>query len=249
MSGRVALVTGAARGQGAAIARRFVDEGACVVVADVLDDAARDVAAELGPCALHAHLDVTDEGAWRAAAQAALDRFGKVDALVNNAGILRTATIEESSVEDFRSVLDVNLVGAFLGIRAMTPLLRAAGGGTIVNTSSIAGVMGLPGLAAYVSSKFALRGLTKTAALELAADGIRVNAVVPGRIDTAMGNPHGGDVVAGIPLQRIGRVADVAAAVLFLSTDASGFCTGSELTLDGGATAGVAAVAPVGAGS
>jgi 3alpha(or 20beta)-hydroxysteroid dehydrogenase len=241
LDGRVALVTGAARGQGEAIARRFVAEGARVVVADVLDDLARSVASSLGDAAIAAHLDVADESSWAAAGSAAVERFGTIDALVNNAGILEVARLEDVSLDGFRRVLDVNLIGAFLGIRTVAPLMRAAGGGTIVNTSSLAGVMGFEGLGAYVASKYALRGLTMTAALELARDRIRVNVILPGRIDTAMGNPSGDPMPArGIPMGRIGSVDDVASAVLFLSSDASSFCTGTELVLDGGATAGIA---------
>ncbi|MBI5088787.1 MAG: glucose 1-dehydrogenase [Actinobacteria bacterium] len=248
MDGRVALVTGGARGQGAAIARCFVREGARVVVGDVLDDLARSVAASLGDRAMHVHLDVTDEASWTAAASAAVERFGPVDALVNNAGVLQVSRLEEMSLGAFRDVLDVNLVGAFLGIRTVAPLMRAAGGGTIVNTSSVAGAVGMAGLGAYAASKSGIGALTKCAAIELAADHIRVNAIVPGRIDTEMGNPAGElDPASGIPIGRIGSVDDVAAAVLFLSCDASSFCTGSALTLDGGATAGVAVQTRTGA--
>ncbi len=211
------------------------------MVTDVLDDGGRRVAESIGDAAMHAHLDVADEDRWRDVVATTVDRFGRLDALVNNAGILLSSPLEDTTLDDFRSVMDVNVIGTFLGIRSCTDAMRTAGGGTIVNTASIAGVMGLPGLGAYVASKFAIRGLTKTAALELAQFGIRVNAVVPGRIDTAMGNPTGvDDPGAGIPLGRIGRSDDVADAVLFLSTDASSFCTGSEITVDGGATAGVA---------
>lgn len=239
MTGRTALVTGAARGQGEVIARRFAAEGANVMVTDVLDEGGRSVAESIGGATAHAMLDVTDEEGWRAVVAATVERFGRLDALVNNAGVLRFGPLTDTSLADFRSVMDVNVVGTFLGIRSCATALRASGGGTIVNTASIAGTMGIADLGAYVASKFAIRGLTRTAALELADWGIRVNAVLPGRIDTAMGNPAGADDPgAGIPLGRIGRSDDVAEAVLFLSSAASSFCTGSELTVDGGATAG-----------
>jgi 3alpha(or 20beta)-hydroxysteroid dehydrogenase len=240
LAGRIALVTGAARGQGECIARRFVAEGASVVLTDVLDDVGMAVASSLGPAAMYRRLDVTSEDEWNAAVAAAVERFGRLDALVNNAGIMQAAPITETSPEQFRTVMDVNAFGVFLGMRAAIPAMRAAGGGTIVNTSSVGGLIGLAGLSAYTASKFAVRGLTRTVAMEVARDHIRVNAVVPGRIDSMMSNPAGGPPnTRGIPLGRVGSVDEVAAAVLYLTSDASAFCTGTELILDGGATAGV----------
>jgi 3alpha(or 20beta)-hydroxysteroid dehydrogenase len=243
LEGKVALISGAARGQGEAEARRFVAEGARVVVADVLVAEAAAVAADLAEDAVACTLDVRDPAGWDEAVRLAVDRFGKLDILVNNAGIVRAADIEHQPVEDFLAVLHTNLLGAWLGIRAAVPALRAAGGGAIVNTSSIAGMQGSPGMAAYSSSKFGLRGLTKVAALELAVDGIRVNSVHPGAVDTAMGPPNLtreqiADALRDQPVPRMATVEEVANLVLFLASDEAAYCTGSEYVIDGGATAG-----------
>jgi 3alpha(or 20beta)-hydroxysteroid dehydrogenase len=242
LEGRVALVTGASRGQGAAIARLFKAEGAAVVLADVLDREGNETAAELGPGASYVHLDVADESDWARAVSACVDRHGKLDALVNNAGILRRGALTDTTLDDYLAVVGVNQVGVFLGMRAVAPVMTTTGGGTIVNTASIAGVIGLSGLIAYTASKFAVRGMTKTAALELARHNIRVNVVLPGRIDTAMAHTEEtgdrGPSAAGIPAGRIGTPEDVARAVLFLTSDASAYCSGTELVVDGAVLAG-----------
>jgi 3alpha(or 20beta)-hydroxysteroid dehydrogenase len=242
VSGPVVLVTGGARGQGAAEARAFVRDGWRVVVGDVLDERGAAVAAELGDAARYVRLDVTDEEQWAAAVELAEAELGPLSALVNNAGIIHSTPVLDETLEAFRRVVDVNLVGTFLGIRAAVPSLLTAGGGAIVNISSIAGLMGGRGTAAYTSSKWGIRGLTKTAAIELAPHGIRVNSVHPGVIDTEMLAAKRGRTPADVfeewrdrlPIQRLGTAEDVAELVVFLASDDAGYMTGSELVVDGG---------------
>jgi 3alpha(or 20beta)-hydroxysteroid dehydrogenase len=245
VDGKVALVSGGARGQGEAEARRFVAEGARVVVGDVIDDAGKLVAESLGDDARYVHLDVTAEDDWTTAVATAVDEFGRLDILVNNAGVVRITPIIGGSVEDYLAVIMVNQVGVYLGMRAAAEALGRGGGGSIVNISSIDGIVGMPGVAAYVSSKFAVRGLTKVAALELAPLGIRCNSVHPGYIDTPMlrGAGLGDDELArfgrGVPAGRVGTVDDVVELVLFLASDASRYCNGAEFIVDGGLIAGI----------
>ena len=239
---RVGLISGAARGQGAADARAFVREGWRVVLGDVLDERGEAVAAELGEAALYVHLDVTDESDWAAAVALAERDFGPLSALVNNAGVIHSASVLDETEEAFRRLLDVNLCGTFLGIRAAVPSLVRAGGGAIVNISSIAGLSGGRGTAAYTASKWGIRGLTKTAAIELAPHGIRVNSVHPGVIETEMlaakRDRKPGEVLAEwdrrLLIKRLGTPEDVAELVVFLATDEAGYMTGSELVIDGG---------------
>ncbi|MEV6670500.1 glucose 1-dehydrogenase [Streptomyces sp. NPDC051162] len=254
LNGRVVLVTGAARGQGAEEARLFAAEGARVVLADVLDDEGRAVAAEIGrERAVYVHLDVREEAGWGAAVTAAKDAFGKLDGLVNNAGILRFNELVNTPEEEFLEVFRVNQLGTFLGMRAAIPELVAAGGGTIVNTASYAALAGLPYIASYAATKAAVVAMTRVAALELAAKGIRVNAVCPGGIDTAMTDParldptaDAGRSAAGaaelyrkvVPMGRIGQPAEVARTVLFLTSGASSYVTGQPFVVDGGWLAG-----------
>ena len=186
LDGKVALISGAARGQGEAEARRFVAEGARVVLGDVLETECRTVEESLGDAARAIRLDVTREDDWSRAVETALDAFGRLDVLVNNAGIVRTGAIESTSLEDYRAVVDVNQIGTFLGMRAVVPAMREAGGGSIVNISSNAGMEGVQGVIGYVASKWAIRGMTKSAALELGRYGIRVNVVCPGGVATPM---------------------------------------------------------------
>jgi 3alpha(or 20beta)-hydroxysteroid dehydrogenase len=255
LDGRVVIVTGAARGQGEQEARLFVAEGAGVVVADVLDDQGEALAKEIG--ARYVHLDVSREGDWRAAVDAARKAYGRVDGLVNNAGILRFNELVGTPLEEFEEVVRVNQTGVFLGIRTVAPEIAAAGGGTIVNTASFAGLTGMAYVGAYAATKHAIVGLTRVAALELAARNIRVNAVCPGAIDTAMSNPAqldpGGDLVAGaealdavysklVPLGRIGRPEEVARLALFLSCEDSSYITGQPFVIDGGWLAGVSVI-------
>jgi 3alpha(or 20beta)-hydroxysteroid dehydrogenase len=241
LDGKVAIITGGARGQGAAEARLFAAEGARVVIGDVLDDMGAAVADELGSdVAAYTHLDVTDEDQWAAAVALTEDRFGPVTVLVNNAGILMFQAIHRTERADFERILQVNLTGVFLGIKAVTPSMARAGGGSIVNISSTAGLTGLPYLGAYVASKWAVRGLTKSAAIDLGSKGIRVNSVHPGGIDTPMieGTDRDAPYYKRLPVPRMGSPDEAARAVLFLASDDASYTTGAELTVDGGATAG-----------
>jgi 3alpha(or 20beta)-hydroxysteroid dehydrogenase len=240
LDGKVALITGAARGQGAVEARLFVAEGAKVVVADVLDAEGEAVAKELGDAARYLHVDVSQPDQWDAAVTATEEAFGRLDVLVNNAGILHFASIEKMSVEDYMRVVNVNQLGTFLGMKAVIPALRRAGGGSIVNISSIEGILAMGGTVAYASTKFAIRGMTKVAALELGRDGIRVNSVHPGTIRTPMTDEMGDitPIARIIPLRRVGESEDVASVVLFLASDDAGYCTGAEFVVDGGVLAG-----------
>ncbi len=244
LAGKVALVSGGARGMGATEARLFAAEGAKVVLGDVLDDDGAQVAKEIGDAARYVHLDVTDEAAWNAAVQTATSEFGKLDVLVNNAGIVRFGPWASTSADDYMEVIKVNQLGVFLGVKAAIEPLTAAGGGSIVNISSIDGLIGHPMVPGYVSSKFAVRGLTKVAALELAPMKIRVNSVHPGFIDTPMIRMPGMEtfdfapLVGRVPAKRLGLPEDIARLALFLASDESDYCTGSEFVADGGVTCG-----------
>lgn len=240
LAGKVALITGAARGQGEAEARRFVAEGARVLLTDVLDDLGEQVAAGLGDAAAYRHLDVTSEDDWTAAVAEAEALFGPVSVLVNNAGILDFAPVHRQDVARFRAVLEVNLVGALVGMKAVTPSMRRAGGGSIINISSNAGIVGLPSAGAYVASKWALRGLSKTAAMDLGPLGIRVNSVHPGGVRTPMVDFATEDSTWArkLPLGRMGEPDEIANVVTFLASDEAAYVTGAEWSVDGGATAG-----------
>ncbi|GLW73416.1 3-alpha-hydroxysteroid dehydrogenase [Kitasatospora phosalacinea] len=237
LTGRNTIVTGGARGIGAAVARLFVEQGATVTVADVLDRDGAELATGLGTAARFERLDVTREEEWATAVAGAEEAFGPVSVLVNNAGVLDVGPIGEQAPEAFRRVLDVNLFGAWLGLRAVAPSLRRAGGGAVVNVSSTAGLMGYANLGAYTASKWGLRGLTKTAALEMAADGVRVCSVHPGPIRTPMTEGMDESLTADQPIPRYGRPEEVAAMVLFVAAEAT-YSTGSEFVVDGGATTG-----------
>jgi 3alpha(or 20beta)-hydroxysteroid dehydrogenase len=243
LDGKVAIVTGAARGQGEAEARRFVAEGAQVLLTDVLDDEAQVVAVDLGAAAAYRRLDVTSEDEWVAAVADAEERFGPVTVLVNNAGILDFAPVEKQDVEKFRRVIDVNLTGTMLGMKSVVPSMKRAGGGSIVNISSNSGIWGIPMAAAYCSSKWAVRGLSKAGALELGKHGIRVNSVHPGGVDTPMTRmpgyePNDTPWAKNLPLGRFGVPEEIAAVVTFLASDEASYVTGAEWSVDGGATAG-----------
>ncbi|MFI7099882.1 SDR family NAD(P)-dependent oxidoreductase [Streptomyces sp. NPDC050161] len=255
LDGRVVVITGAARGQGEQEARLFAAEGARVVLGDVLDEQGAALADELGAdVARYVRLDVTREEDWRAAVGAAKDAFGKIDGLVANAGILRFNALVSTPLEEFQQVVQVNQTGCFLGIRTVAPEIAAAGGGTIVNTSSYTGLTGMAGVGAYAASKHAVLGLTRVAAMELAAKKIRVNAVCPGAVDTPMTNPAGlapgadpeesRRAVDGlyrklVPMGRIGRPDEIARLALFLSCEDSSYITGQPFVIDGGWLAGV----------
>ncbi len=242
LDGKIAIVTGAARGMGLAEAQLFSAEGARVVLADVLDADGTLAAKELGADAVYMNLDVTCEADWRHVLAETQRVFGVPDVLVNNAGILRYGPITQMSQLEFESVLAVNLVGPFLGMKVVGAAMAVAGRGSIVNVSSIGGMIGYSQLGAYVASKWGLRGLTKTAALELGRSGVRVNSLHPGGVDTPMTNAAGGPVdqspYAGQPIPRIGRPEEIANLALFLASDESSYSTGSEFVADGGVTAG-----------
>ncbi|MGH3739396.1 MAG: glucose 1-dehydrogenase [Micromonosporaceae bacterium] len=244
LSGKVALITGAARGQGAAAARRYVAEGARVMVADVLDEPGKELADELGEAARYRHLDVSSESDWADAIAELLQAYGRLDVLVNNAGVLTLSPITQTSLEEYERVIRVNQFGTFLGIRSAVAPMTEAGGGSIVNISSVEGLGGMPYLIAYAASKFAIRGMTKVAAVELGEQGIRVNSVHPGVIDTAMPRQAAGGLdldmsilAKKVPLRRVGTSEEIAELVVFLGSDESSYCTGAEFVADGGATA------------
>jgi len=241
--GKIAIITGAARGQGEAEARLFVAEGAQVVLTDVLADEVRAVAASLGAAAVATPHDVSDEGAWATVVEVAIEHFGGVDVLVNNAAIHWIRPLLEETADDLRRIFDINLIGAVLGMQAVVPAMQARGGGSIVNISSLAAQSGFYGHAAYGATKWALRGVSRTAAVELGPLGIRVNSVYPGMVDTAMLPPVGSTGTdaartSHLPLGRVGLPREVAETVAFLASDAAAYTTGAELVIDGGSLAG-----------
>jgi 3alpha(or 20beta)-hydroxysteroid dehydrogenase len=239
LTGKVALITGSARGQGEAEARAFASAGARVVLTDVLDEQGQAVADELGEATVFMHHDVSSEDDWTRAVRTALDRFGRIDVLVNNAGIHRVRNLQDEDLQGFSAVISTNLIGAFLGVRAVIDPMASIGGGSIVNVASLAAAVGVPGQAAYASAKWGLRGLSRSAALELGPSGIRVNTVLPGPVDTPMlGSRDTRAIGALVPLGRVGRPEEVAAVVVFLASDASSFLTGAEISADGGMSAG-----------
>ena len=247
LQGKVAIITGGARGQGAAEARKFVREGARVVFGDILDDEGRQVEAEIaaaGGEAVYVRLDVTDEDAWREAVGTAVSRFGKVDILVNNAGIASWDAGDDATVEDWDRIMEVNAKGVFLGTKAVIPAMRAAGGGSIINISSISGMVGQTNIhPGYNASKGAVRVLTKSTAVQHAAECIRCNSIHPGPVKTPMTERGWSDPEWLQAMRRrtpLGRYADpneIAYGVLFLASDESSFMTGSEMVIDGGVTA------------
>lgn len=249
LSGKVVIVTGAARGQGEAEARLFAELGARVVLTDLLVEEGQRVADSIGPAARFVRHDVGYENDWRTVVDTAAAEFGRVDALINNAAICKVVPLAEQDTAGFEQMLRVNLIGAFLGMQAVTEPMKAVGGGSIVNISSQAGVQGLAGYTAYGASKWGLRGMSKVAAIELGPLGIRVNTVYPGMIDTPMiahlevERGRGGH--PGAPLTRVGTPEEVAEVVAFLASDASSYITGADLTVDGGASAGRIPVTPV----
>ena len=248
LEGKVAIVTGAARGTGKAIARRFVAEGATVALADVLVEQGEATAAKLGPAASFHELDVTDADGWSALVEGLVAEHGHVDVLVNNAAILHLGSIEATGLDTFRRVFDVNAAGAYAGIAAVVAPMRANGGGSIVNIASIDGLQAMNGLSAYATSKWAMRGLTKAAAVELGRDGIRVNAVCPAGGNPAMYAPWGAELAdigpaigAYMEKRAIPREAttdEIASVALFLASDLSTMVTGADVPIDGGHVAG-----------
>ncbi len=246
LEGKVALISGGARGQGAAEAKLFAKEGAAVTVGDLLVEDGKKVEAEIneaGGRALFTKLDVTSEDDWRKAIAATVETFGKLDVLINNAGIYSVAPIEQTEVDEWDAIINVNLKGVFLGTKYAIPEMRKAGGGSIVNISSTAGLVGSDRGSAYGASKGGVRLLTKLTAVQHAKDGIRANSIHPGPIDTDMiavniGTPKGlAKTLARVPLGRVGTIDEVIYGVLLLASDESSFMTGSELVIDGGVTA------------
>ena len=247
LEGKVAIITGGARGQGATEARMFAQEGAKVVIGDIRDELGMQVEAEireLGGEAVYLHLDVANAGDWQRAVETAEERFGKVDVLVNNAAIVLRKDIEETTGEDWDNIMEVNAKGVFLGTRAVIPAMRRAGGGSIINISSISGLVSI-GPPAYIATKGAVRLFTKSTAIQHASDNIRANSIHPGSVDTdmrreGMGSQTPEEIQARIdqiPLGRVGTTEDISYGALFLASDESSFMTGSELVIDGGYTA------------
>ena len=247
LEGKVALISGGAQGQGAVEAAMFAREGAKVVIGDVLDAEGAKVAADIaegGGDALFVHLDVTSEEQWRQAVDTAVSSFGKLDVLVNNAAIWRGGRVEETTVEEWDAIMNVNAKGVFLGSKVAIPEMRKAGGGSIINISSTAGLVGGPRSSAYPASKGAVRLLTKSTAIQYGKEGIRCNSIHPGPIDTAMlrgiwetypeAQTHSQGATA---IERLGTSEDIAYGALYLASDESSFVTGSELVIDGGYTA------------
>ncbi|TFD47932.1 SDR family oxidoreductase [Cryobacterium sp. Hh11] len=244
LAGKVALISGAAQGMGAAHARTMIREGARVVLGDIGDAQGEALADELGVNARYVHLDVTDSEDWDRAVAVAVESFGGLDILVNNAGIAEFVSLEDTTMELWDRTIAINLTGAFRGIQAALPALKESEHASIINISSIAGFVGFEGLGVYNASKFALRGLTKSVALDLAADGIRVNSVHPGAVRTPMTvglslNP------SNTAMHRLGEPEEVSNLVLFLASDESSFCTGAEYLADGGEAAGLSNLIPL----
>ena len=247
LEGKVALISGGARGQGAVEARMFAEEGASVVIGDILDDQGRQTEAELqelGYNVTYVHLDVTSESDWEAAVQSAVDTYGKLDVLLNNAGILIRKNIEETTEADWDRIFAVNAKGVFLGTKAAIPAMRDAGGGSIINISSTAGLVGSPnGSASYTATKGAVRLFTKSTAIQHAREGIRCNSIHPGPIETDMIADTVNDPanmalrMQRLPLGRVGKPSEIAYGAIYLASDESSFVTGSEVVIDGGTTA------------
>ncbi len=247
LEGKVALISGGARGQGAIEARMFAEEGASVVIGDILDDQGRQTEAELqelGYNVTYVHLDVTSEADWESAVQAAVSAYGKLDVLLNNAGILIRKSIEETTEDDWDRIFAVNAKGVFLGTKAAIPAMREAGGGSIINISSTAGLVGSPnGSASYTATKGAVRLFTKSTAVQHAREGIRCNSIHPGPIETDMiadtlNDPANMALrMQRLPLGRVGKPSEIAYGAIYLASDESSFVTGSEVVIDGGTTA------------
>lgn len=240
LEGKIAIITGGARGMGASHARKFVEEGAKVVITDILEKDGEALANELGKNSLFVKHDVTNEDEWNTVVEKAEETFGFVNVLVNNAGIGLNKPIEEITVEEYMKVININQVGVLLGMKTVVPSMKKAKGGSIINISSLSGFGGTYGQVAYDASKFAVRGMTKTAALEFADHNIRVNSVHPGVIETPILIGHEETIKSisdQIPMKRIGQPEEVSKLIVFLASDESSFSTGSEFTIDGGTRA------------
>ena len=254
LENKVALISGGARGLGRAMAEEFVAEGARVVIGDLLEKTAAETAREIGDRALAIRLDVTQERSWEDAIAATLAAFGSLNVLVNNAGTAEGSVFHETTLESYRRVTEVNQTGVFLGMRAAVDPMTRAGGGSIINISSIDGMVGSPGIISYIASKWAVRGMTKAVAMELAPRGIRVNSVHPGHVQTLLASQPGQDrkpieemieahTRRFAPMGRTGKPSEIAKLAAFLASDDSSYCTGSEFVADGGFTAGYASPA------
>ncbi|NUP34758.1 MAG: glucose 1-dehydrogenase [Streptomycetaceae bacterium] len=242
LTGKVAIITGAARGQGEAEARLFVARGAKVVITDLLEEEGEKVAADLGAAAVFVRHDVSSPDDWNRVVTAALDAFGRIDVLVNNAAIYWTKAFQDETLEGLDKIFKVNFQGVFLGMQAVLPTMKAQRSGSIVNISSQSGLEGLPSHSAYGATKWAVRGLSKTVSLEVGEHGVRINSVYPGVIDTPMiakvGVERGEGKFPAVPLRRVAAPEEVAETVAFLASDAASYMTGAELVVDGGMTAG-----------
>ncbi len=244
LSGKIAIITGASRGMGEATARLFAREGASVVLTDVLDEQGAAVAKDIGGDSMFLKLDVSSDENWAEVVSIVKEKYGTIDALINNAGLVHFTPIEHFNPNDANKILGVNTVGPMLGAKHVSPVMKAAGKGSIVNISSVDGLRGCNGLTLYTASKWAVRGLTKSLAYELGTSGIRVNSIHPGGVDTPMGNARGlppeqlNMAFRRVPLQRIGEPSEIANASLFLASDESSYITGAELAVDGGWGAG-----------
>jgi len=246
VEGKVAIVTGGARGQGAAEARLLVQEGARVMITDLLDEEGEALAAELGENASYVHHDVCSEEDWNAVVAATEQNFGPVQILINNAGILKLNQLIDTPLEEYMQVINVNQVGVFLGMKTVAGSMKEAGGGSMINISSIDGLVGMTFATSYVASKFAVRGMTKVAALELGQYGIRVNSIHPGGVNTKMVTDLGlgkdsneGNIFTRVPLGRMGEPEDIAKLALFLASEDSSYSSGGEFLIDGGLIAGI----------
>jgi 3alpha(or 20beta)-hydroxysteroid dehydrogenase len=241
LENKVAIITGAARGQGAAEARLFIDEGASVIISDVLVDEGSALAEELGAAATFVEHDISSEGGWASAVAAATKAYGALDILINNASFYQPLPLAETTVQNWQRHIDVNQTGVLLGLHAASDALAAAGAGSVVNVASTVALRGYAGMYAYQATKWAVRGMSRAAARELAPRGVRVNTIFPGLIQTAMLGEQSAETTAGyaanIPLGRIGQPEDIAPAVLFLASDESSFITGAEIVIDGGSQA------------
>ncbi|MFI6954420.1 glucose 1-dehydrogenase [Nocardia sp. NPDC050408] len=238
LTGKVALISGGARGMGAAHGRALAAEDARVVLGDILDEEGAALAEEIGDNAAYVHLDVREKQQWQDAVAEAVQRFGSLNVLVNNAGIVNGNLLVDFELSEWQRIIDINLTGTFLGTQAATPAMIEAGGGSVINISSVEGMRGSPGLHGYTATKFAVRGLTKSTALELAQYGIRVNSIHPGLIRTPMTDGIPEDFLQ-IPLGRAADPSEVSALVTYLASDESSYSTGAEFVIDGGLTVGV----------
>lgn len=235
LDGKRVIITGSARGMGAEHVRKFVAEGASVVIADILDEQGEQLAAELGENVRYVHLDVASQEDWNQAIATCTSTFGGLDVLVNNAGIGFIKSIDETTLDEWNQTLAVNLTGQFIGLKSALPELRKSDCASVINVSSIGGLTGLSMQIPYVASKFGVRGFTKATAAELGPEGIRVNSVHPGIVDTEMtGNPAEWYQLKDVPLRRVGKPEEITGMVVFLASDEASFISGGEFVVDGG---------------